>query len=74
MVNVYNADGHVGRLSVVSQGGEMWTARATASRLNAEGAMSLVVTGTDVSARVERGKGRKRRSVQGDGRCDQVHA
>ena len=50
MVNVYNADGHVGRLSVVSQGGEMWTARATASRLNAEGAMSLVVTGTDVSA------------------------
>ena len=50
MVNVYNSDGHVGRLSVVSQGGEMWTARATAARLNAEGAMSLVVTGTDVSA------------------------
>ena len=35
---------------MVSQGGEMWTARATAARLNAEGAMSLVVTGTDVSA------------------------
>ena len=50
MVNVYNSDGHVGRLSVVSQGGEMWTARATASRLNVEGELSLVVTGTDVSA------------------------
>lgn len=58
MVQVYTEDGddadedpdHVGRLSVVSQGGESWVARATASRLNAEGAMSLVVTGTDVSA------------------------
>ena len=58
MVQVYTDDGddadeepdHVGRLSVVSQGGETWIARATASRLNAEGAMSLVVTGTDVSA------------------------
>ena len=57
-VQVYTDDGddadddpdHVGRLSVVSQGGETWIARATASRLNAEGAMSLVVTGTDVSA------------------------
>ena len=58
MVQVYTKDGddadedpdHVGRLSVVSQGGESWIARATASRLNAEGTMSLVVTGTDVSA------------------------
>ena len=57
-VQVYTTDGadadddpdYVGRLSVVSQGGELWTARATASRLNAEGAMSLVVSGTDVSA------------------------
>ncbi len=57
-VQVYTEDGddadedpdHVGRLSVVSQGGETWVARATASGLNAEGVMSLVVTGTDVSA------------------------
>ena len=36
-------------LSVIAQGGKTWTARATRARLGADGAMSLVVTGTDIS-------------------------
>ena len=57
-VEVFTKDGDdadedpdsVTSLSVVSQGGEMWIARATRSRLAMDGVMSLVVSGTDVSA------------------------
>ena len=57
-VQVYTEDGDdadddpdlVTSLSVVSQGGETWIARATRSRLAMDGVMSLVVSGTDVSS------------------------
>ena len=57
-VQVYTEDGDdadddpdfVTRLSVISQGNETWTARATRSRLADDGVMSVVVSGTDVSA------------------------
>ena len=57
-VQVFTKDGDdadddpdsVTSLSVVSQGGEMWIARATRSRIGMDGVMSLVVSGTDVSA------------------------
>ena len=37
-------------LSVIAQGNETWTARATRARLSGDGTLSLVVSGTDVSA------------------------
>ena len=57
-VAVYTEDGDdadddpdsVTSLSVVSQGGEMWVARATRAGIGMDGVMSLVVSGTDVSA------------------------
>ena len=48
-VEVYDEDGFRTRLSVIAQGGETWTSRATRSRLGADGELSLVVSGTDVS-------------------------
>ena len=36
-------------LSVIAQGGKTWTARATRARLAPDGAMSLVVSATDIS-------------------------
>ena len=38
-------------LSVIAQGGGEWIARATRARLGADGEMSLVVSGTDISAK-----------------------
>ena len=37
-------------LSVIAQGGKTWTARATLASLRPDGTMSLVVSGTDISA------------------------
>ena len=48
-VEVYDEDGFRTRLSVIAQGGETWTSRATRARLGADGELSLVVSGTDVS-------------------------
>ncbi len=48
-VEVYDEDGFRTRLSVIAQGGETWVARATRARLGADGELSLVVSGTDVS-------------------------
>ena len=46
-------------LSVIAQGNETWTARATRSRLGADGTMSLVVSGTDISGENQREVGKK---------------
>jgi hypothetical protein len=45
-------------LSVIAQGNETWTARATRSRLGADGTMSLVVSGTDISGENQRAVGK----------------
>ena len=39
-----------GPISVIAQGNQTWTARATSDNLGADGEISLVVSGTDVSA------------------------
>ena len=49
-VKAYNEDGSSVRLSVIAQGGETWTSRATKAKLRADGEWSLVVSGMDVSA------------------------
>ncbi len=38
-----------GRLSVIAQGGNTWTARATRARLGGDGELSLLVTATDIA-------------------------